>query len=213
MPRTGGVDRRGGLARVRRDAGVGRIVLARVAGRVGVGDVATGRGTAKVSTRTYDWSAYAKDVHGDIVRGGLGGALAQDEAAPGLVALVDDLGRVLLVLGLAREGEVVLGLAVGDLVDAEPLVRRADEAGELALDVLDVVHAARERVAHVDDDHLPVRLALVEERHDAEHLDLLHLADIADLLTDLADVEGIVVTLGLGLGVLLGRVFPGLSGA
>ena len=128
------------------------------------------------------------------------------------MALVDDLGRVLLVLRLAREGKVVLGLAVGDLVDAEPLVGRADEAGELALDVLDVVHAARELVAHVDDDHLPVRLALVEEGHDAEHLDLLDLPDVADLLADLAHVERVVVALGLGLGVGLVRVLPGLAG-
>ena len=90
----------------------------------------------------------------------------------------------------------------------EPLVRRADEAGELALDVLDVVHARRERVAHVDDDHLPVRLALVEEGHDAEHLDLLDLADVADLLTDLTHIEGIVVTLGLGLWVSRLGVLP-----
>ena len=30
---------------------------------------------------------------------------------------MDDLSGVLLVLGLARESELVLGLAIGDLVD------------------------------------------------------------------------------------------------
>lgn len=48
------------------------------------------------------------------------GGLALDELLPGLVALVDDLDGVLLGLGLTREGKDVLGLAVGDLVDAEP---------------------------------------------------------------------------------------------
>ena len=57
------------------------------------------------------------DVHGQIVRGRLRGALAGDKTAPSLVALVDDLGRVLLVLRLAGERELVLGLAIGDLVD------------------------------------------------------------------------------------------------
>ena len=33
------------------------------------------------------------------------------------MTLVDDLGSVLLVLGLTGEGELVLGLAIGDLVD------------------------------------------------------------------------------------------------
>ena len=165
-----------------------------------------GRGVSD-GTHTY----IELDAHREVVRGRLRGALAGHQAAPGLVALMDDLGRILLVLRLAGEREVVLGLAVGDLVDPEPLVRCADEAGQLALDVLDVVHAARERVAHVDDDHLPVRLALVEEGHDAEHLDLLDLADVADLLADLAHVERVVVALGLGLGVSLSRVFPSLE--
>jgi hypothetical protein len=55
-----------------------------------------------------------RDVHSNAMCG----AVAVDEATPGLVALVDDLCRVLLVLGLARERELVLRLAVGDLVDA-----------------------------------------------------------------------------------------------
>lgn len=92
----------------------------------------------------------------------------------------------------------------------EPLVRRADEAGEVVLDVLDVVQLGREGVVDVDDDDLPVSLALVEEGHDAEDLDLLDLADVADLLANFADIEGIVVTLGLSLGVGCVGVFPGL---
>ena len=59
-----------------------------------------------------------RHAHGEVVRRRLGGALARDEAAPRLVALVDDLGRVLLVLRLTRERKLVLGLAIGDLVDA-----------------------------------------------------------------------------------------------
>lgn len=75
-------------------------------------------------------------VHVDLA--GLG--LTRDQSLPRLVALVNDLGRVLAVLGLAREGELyqrhasgfvpgssiarrlgahlVLGLSVGDFVDA-----------------------------------------------------------------------------------------------
>ena len=160
--------------------------------------------------------------------------MTADELAPGLVALVDDLGRVLLVLRLAGEREVVLGLAIGNLVDAasatnrsdrssphpppvskmkdapEPLVRRANKTREVALNVLNVIQLARKRVLNVNDNDLPVGLALVEKSHDAKNLDLLDLANIADLLTDLADVERVVVTLGLGLGVHGRRVLPGL---
>ena len=81
----------------------------------------------------------------------------------------------------------------------------------MALDILDVVQPVGEGVVDVDDNDLPVGLTLVEESHNAENLDLLDLADISDLLADLADIERIVVTLGLGLRVLLLRIFPGLQ--
>lgn len=126
------------------------------------------------------------------------------------MAFVDDLSGVLLVLRLSRESELVLGLAIGDLVDPEPLVGGTDQSREVPLDVLDVVQLGRKGVVDVDDEDLPVGFALIEQRHDTENLDLLDLSDVADLLTDFADIEGIVVTASLGLGVSLGGVLPGL---
>ena len=93
----------------------------------------------------------------------------------------------------------------------------------MTLDVLDVIELGRERVVDVDDDDLPVGLALVQERHlrgqrghervphDAEDLDLLDLAGVADGIADLAHVERVIVALGAGLGVGCGGVFPGLG--
>ena len=151
------------------------------------------------------------NAHGQVVAVSLGGRLASHQPLPRLVALVDDLDRVLLALGLARERKHILGLAVGDFVDTEPLVGCADQAGQVALDVLNIVQAGSERVVDVDDEHLPVGLALVEQGHDAEHLDLLDLADGTDGLANLAHVQRVVVAVGTGLGVLLGGVFPGLG--
>lgn len=82
----------------------------------------------------------------------------------------------------------------------------------MALDVLDVVELGCQRVVDIDDDDLPVSLLLIEERHDAENLDLLDLARVTDELADLADIERVVVALGLGLGVDDVGVFPGLVG-
>ena len=129
------------------------------------------------------------------------GSLAGDELLPGIGALADDILGVLLVLALAGEGELVLGLSVGDLVDAEPLIGGAQKTGEVTLNILNVVELGGQRVVDVDNDDLPVGLLLVEQGHDTEDLDLLDLARVADELTDLADVERVVVTLGLGLGV------------
>jgi hypothetical protein len=107
--------------------------------------------------------------------------------------------------------QTYLGLAIGDFVDPEPLVGRADQAGQVSLNILDVVQPRRERVVDVHDQHLPVGLTLVEQRHDAEHLDLLDLADGADRLANLAYVERVVVAVCAGLGVLLRGVFPSLG--
>jgi hypothetical protein len=136
--------------------------------------------------------------------------LASDELLPRLGALANDLHGVLAVLALAGEGELVLRLAVWDLVNAEPLIGGAKETGEVALDILDVVQARSERVVDVDDNDLPVGLTLVKESHDSENLDLLDLTGLGDKLADLADVQRVVVTLLLGLGVGDVGVLPGL---
>ena len=167
-------------------------------------------------------------LHADVTLGGLAG----DQLLPGIGALTNDVqgvprvakrlapdnrtrmetrGNSLLVLALARESELVLGLAVGDLVDTEPLVGGAEETGEVTLHILDVVKLRGQGVVDVDDNDLPVGLTLIEEGHDTEDLDLLDLTGVADELTDFADIERIVVTVGLGLGVDGVGVLPGLG--
>lgn len=80
----------------------------------------------------------------------------------------------------------------------------------MPLDVFDVVELGCKRILDIDDDDFPVGLAFIEEGHDAEDLDLLDLANIADLFADLADIKRVVVTFGLGLCVELSGIFPSL---
>lgn len=75
------------------------------------------------------------NLQADVTLGGL----ASDELLPGLGALTDNVHGVLLVLALAGEGELVLGLAIGNFVDAEPLVGGTEKAGQVPLDVLNIV--------------------------------------------------------------------------
>ena len=83
----------------------------------------------------------------------------------------------------------------------------------MSLNVLNVVELGSKRVVDINDNDLPVSLLLVEKGHDTKDLDLLHLTGVANELTNLADIERIVVTLGFGLGVDGVGVLPGLSEA
>ena len=56
-------------------------------------------------------------IHRQVVRRCLGGSFATDEATPRFMALVNDFCGIFLVLGLAGESELVLGLAIRDFVD------------------------------------------------------------------------------------------------
>ena len=128
------------------------------------------------------------------------------------MGLSNDLHGVLPVLALPREGKLVFWLSVRDLVDAEPLVGCADEAGKVALDVLDVVELWGKRIVLVNDDDFPVGLLLIKKSHDTEDLHGLDLARGADKFSNLADIKRVVVALGLGLRVDVAGVFPGLLG-
>jgi hypothetical protein len=80
----------------------------------------------------------------------------------------------------------------------------------MTLDILNIVQLGRERVLDVDDEDLPVGLSFIEESHDAEYFNLLNLPYITHLFADLANVQRIVVAVGLGLAVLLSRILPSL---
>lgn len=104
-----------------------------------------------------------------------------------------------------------LGLSIGDFVDSEPFLRGTQVAGQMPLDILNIVQSARQGIIDINDDNLPVGLSLVQECHNTEDLDLLDFSDLGDTFADLADVEGIVVAVGFGLGVGDRGVFPCLG--
>lgn len=137
--------------------------------------------------------------------------LPRNQPLPCIAALPDHFQSILAVLALAAERELVLGLSIGDLVDTKPLVRRTEQAGEVALDILDVVEFGGERVVDIDHDNLPVGFFFVKERHHAEDFDLLDLASVADELAYLAHVQRVIVAFCFCLGVDDVRVFPGLT--
>lgn len=137
--------------------------------------------------------------------------LTLDKLIPRLAALGNDLLGVLLVLAFTREGELILRLPVGDLVDSEPLVSGTQQAWQVCLNILNVVELGGQRIVNIDNNDLPVSLTLVQESHHTQNLDLLDLANVSNLLTNFTDIQRIVVTLGLSLRVGDVWVFPGLG--
>jgi hypothetical protein len=80
----------------------------------------------------------------------------------------------------------------------------------VTFNVFDIVKLGRKWVVHVNDNDLPVRLVLIQQGHDTEHLDLLDVSWLCDKFANLADVKWVIIALGLSLGVDDVGVFPGL---
>lgn len=87
------------------------------------------------------------------------GGLARHQATPGLVGVLDNLEGIGLVLGSTIESKLVLGLAIGDLVDAEPVPGGINESGHVLLNILNVVQLLGQRIVDIDHKDLPVSLA------------------------------------------------------
>mmetsp|Transcript_24171 Transcript_24171/g.33384 ORF Transcript_24171/g.33384 Transcript_24171/m.33384 type:complete len:352 (+) Transcript_24171:220-1275(+) len=136
-------------------------------------------------------------------------ALARAQVAPGHVALLDHLHRVGAVHAALLQAEDVRGLAVGDLVRAEPLAHVVHHAGQQPLHVVDVVQLGGPPVLLVNADQLPVRLAVVDEAEHAQHLHAAHAGRLHDAQPDLAHVQRVVVAAHAHVRVHVRGVLPG----
>lgn len=81
----------------------------------------------------------------------------------------------------------------------------------MPLDVFNIVELRSQRIIDINDDDLPIGFLLVKKSHDPEDLDLLNLAAACDELTDLANIERIIIAFCLCLWVDDVRIFPSLE--
>jgi hypothetical protein len=107
----------------------------------------------------------------------------------------------LLVLALPSESKLVLWLSIWDFVDTEPLISSPQKTWQVSLDIFDIIKLGSQWVVDINDDDLPISLLLIEQSHNPKDLHLLDLTWISNQLADLADVQWVVVSLGLGLRV------------
>jgi hypothetical protein len=80
----------------------------------------------------------------------------------------------------------------------------------MLLNIIDIIELLSQRILDINDNYFPVCLSLVEEQHHTKDLDLLDLTTVGNFLTNLACIEGIIVSVSVGLGKGVARVFPGL---
>lgn len=80
----------------------------------------------------------------------------------------------------------------------------------MTLDILNIIELGGQWVVDIDDDNLPVSFLLIEQSHDTKNLDLLDLARVSNQLANLAYIQWVIVTFGLGLWVNDIGVFPSL---
>lgn len=71
----------------------------------------------------------------------------------------------------------------------------------MSLDILNVVELWCQWVVDINDNNLPVGLLLIKKSHNTKDLHLLDLSWVTDKLTNLAHIQWIIVSLGLGLWV------------
>mmetsp|Transcript_22058 Transcript_22058/g.38083 ORF Transcript_22058/g.38083 Transcript_22058/m.38083 type:complete len:405 (-) Transcript_22058:305-1519(-) len=162
------------------------------------------------SNRNQPWGALLSGVHNVVV---LVRDLTLNQLLPRLVALVNDFAGVVLGLHLLTECKHVVRLAIGYLVCSEPRECCVNETGHQVIQIFHIINLTRHGVAHINHEHLPIHLALVDHTQHANDLDRLDLANRCDHGSHLAHIQWITITQSARLHMHLSRVLPRLREA
>jgi hypothetical protein len=119
-------------------------------------------------------------------------------------------GQIPPILKLALESNFVYRLSIRDLIKAEPFHCCAQQTRHMRLNIVDIIELLSQWIIDINDDDFPICLPLVEEQHHTKDFDLLDLTTVGNLLSDLACIKGIVVSMGVRLGKGIAGIFPGL---
>lgn len=120
------------------------------------------------------------------------------------------LGNVASVLVCVADNRDDIA-AASDLVVLEPVVVSGGDARTILLDIFDGVDVGCDGIVDVDYHDLPVGFAAVIGSDATENFGLSNLAEVTGVLTDVEEVDGVVVALFVNEVVKDVRVFPGLG--
>mmetsp|Transcript_13735 Transcript_13735/g.35050 ORF Transcript_13735/g.35050 Transcript_13735/m.35050 type:complete len:293 (-) Transcript_13735:250-1128(-) len=140
----------------------------------------------------------------------LGVLITSNQTQVEIIVLLDHLESIVTVASSTIEGKLVGRVSSRHLVGAEPLVDGMQVARALLLDVLHIVEFGSLGIVHIDRDHLPVGLTVIDQSHHTKNLHLNDVTNVSSGLTDLTNIERIVVTKAVGFRMLEARALPGL---
>ena len=85
-----------------------------------------------------------------------------------------------------------------------------EESRHYFVHVVDIIEVLRKRISHINANHFPVRLTLVNHSKDSEDLDLDDSASGLDLVAYLTHINWVIIPLAVGRLVGVVGVLPGL---
>mmetsp|Transcript_4872 Transcript_4872/g.3111 ORF Transcript_4872/g.3111 Transcript_4872/m.3111 type:complete len:232 (-) Transcript_4872:72-767(-) len=126
------------------------------------------------------------------------------------MCLLNDLLGLLSIKVFLIKSKSVEGLVIRCLVPTEPL---ANTRKNSIRNIINVVVFSSKRIIGGDSNDLPVKFPIVNHCNASESLDFDDAAAVDGLGADLDNVDGIVISKDLELGVLLVGVLPSLGKA
>jgi hypothetical protein len=121
--------------------------------------------------------------------------------------MLRDITRILVRIADDRNDTIT----ASDFIVLEPIVKGLRDTWAEFLDIVNRVHVGSDGVADVDHEDFPVGLATVIRRYGAQNFGLSDLAKVAWVLSDVEEVDRVVVAGFVGEGVADVGVFPGLG--
>merc|ERR1719427_1235115 len=117
---------------------------------------------------------------------------------PALISTSNNVLSKLFVLRLSIKCKFVCWLSIRHLVDFKPFHCCLEKSWHNLVNIVDIIQIVSERIIDINSNQLPISFALVNHSEDTQHFHLDHSAPLVDSLTNLTNINRIIVTLAVG---------------
>merc|ERR1719184_5246 len=127
---------------------------------------------------------------------------------PAFIGTSNNILSKLFVLRLSIECKFICWLSIRHLVDFKPFHSCFEKSWHNLVNIVDIIQIVSKRIIDINSNQLPVSFALVNHSEDTQHFHLDHGAPLVDSLTNLTNINRIIVTLAVGGGVGMVWILP-----